>query len=133
MKCPVLLVHARGDEVVPIGHSLGLAAHLAGDATLVALAGGSHTSAQHDPAVHRLTAELATGSDGGGARLRHLTAARRPDHGRMHWTYLKNTSKARSSDSGSSWAPVVSSRQSFMWWLMRWVPTRSRADLTAAS
>jgi len=55
VKCPVLLVHARGDEVVPIGHSLGLAANLAGDATLVALAGGSHTSAQHDQAVHRLT------------------------------------------------------------------------------
>ena len=56
VRCPVLLVHARGDEVVPFGHSLDLAAHLAGDTTLVALAGGSHTSAQHDPAVHRLTA-----------------------------------------------------------------------------
>jgi dipeptidyl aminopeptidase/acylaminoacyl peptidase len=56
VKCPVLLVHARGDKVVPIGHSLELATHLIGGTTLVALAGGSHTSAQHDPAVHRLTA-----------------------------------------------------------------------------
>jgi dipeptidyl aminopeptidase/acylaminoacyl peptidase len=56
VKCPVLLVHARGDELVPFGHSLELAAHLPGDTTLVALAGGSHTSAQHDPEVHRLTA-----------------------------------------------------------------------------
>jgi hypothetical protein len=42
--------------VVPISHPLALAQHLKGDTTLVALAGGSHTSAQHDPAVHRLTA-----------------------------------------------------------------------------
>ncbi len=55
VRCPVLLVHARGDEVVPLTDSLALAEHLAGDATLLALAGGSHTSAQHDPAVHRLT------------------------------------------------------------------------------
>jgi dipeptidyl aminopeptidase/acylaminoacyl peptidase len=56
VRCPVLLVHARGDDVVPLSHSLALTQHLGGDATLVALAGGSHTSAQHDPAVHRLTA-----------------------------------------------------------------------------
>jgi uncharacterized protein len=56
VTCPVLLVHARNDEVVPLSHSLKLAEHLPGDTTLVALAGGSHTSAQHDPAVHRLTA-----------------------------------------------------------------------------
>jgi uncharacterized protein len=54
--CPVLLVHARGDAVVPFDHSLALARHLAGDTTLVALADGSHTSAQHDPAIHRQTA-----------------------------------------------------------------------------
>jgi dipeptidyl aminopeptidase/acylaminoacyl peptidase len=56
VRCPVLLIHARADEVVPFSHSLALAQHLGGDATLVALAGGSHTSAQHDPAIHRLTA-----------------------------------------------------------------------------
>jgi len=54
--CPVLLVHARGDEVVPFEHSLALTRRLAGDVTLLALAGGSHTSAQHDTAIHRLTA-----------------------------------------------------------------------------
>ncbi len=56
VRCPVLLVHARADSVVPFAHSLALARHLAGDATLLALAGGTHTSAQHDPAIHRLTA-----------------------------------------------------------------------------
>jgi dipeptidyl aminopeptidase/acylaminoacyl peptidase len=56
VRCPVLLVHARGDDVVPLASSLVLAEHLGGDTTLVALAGGSHTTAQHDPAIHRLTA-----------------------------------------------------------------------------
>lgn len=56
IRCPVLLIHARADPVVPFEHSLALARHLAGDATLLALAGGTHTSAQHDPAIHRLTA-----------------------------------------------------------------------------
>lgn len=55
VKCPILLVHARGDEVVPFERSQELARHLPGDTTLVALTGGSHTSAQHDPTVHRLT------------------------------------------------------------------------------
>lgn len=54
VTCPVLLVHARGDEVVPFDHSLRLTAALAGEATLLAQPGGSHTTAQHDPAVHRL-------------------------------------------------------------------------------
>jgi len=56
-RCPVLLVHARADEVVPFEHSLRLAAALAGSATLLALPGGSHTSAQHDPKVHRVTVD----------------------------------------------------------------------------
>lgn len=56
VRCPVLLVHARADSVVPFGHSLTLARRLGGNATLLALAGGTHTSAQHDPAIHRLTA-----------------------------------------------------------------------------
>lgn len=55
VSCPVLLVHARGDEVVPFAHSLLLAKHLRTDTTLIALEGGSHTSAQHDPDVHAHT------------------------------------------------------------------------------
>jgi dipeptidyl aminopeptidase/acylaminoacyl peptidase len=56
VRCPVLLIHAKADEVVPFEHSLALARNLAGDVTLLALSGGSHTSAQHDPRIHRLTA-----------------------------------------------------------------------------
>lgn len=55
ITCPVLLVHARGDEVVPVDHSLRLARHLGGDAALMISGGGSHTSAQHDPQTHSRT------------------------------------------------------------------------------
>lgn len=55
IRCPVLLIHARDDDVVPFGHSLRLMEALATEATLLALPGGSHTSAQHDPHVHRMT------------------------------------------------------------------------------
>ena len=55
VRCPVLLVHCRADPVVPFGHSVALAAGLAGDTTLLALAQGTHSSAQHDPVIHRLT------------------------------------------------------------------------------
>ncbi|MFH0914933.1 MAG: alpha/beta fold hydrolase [bacterium] len=63
VDCPVLLVHAREDEVVPFDHSVLLMEHLRTEKTLLALDGGTHTTAQHDPQVHRysmdwLAAEL---------------------------------------------------------------------------
>ena len=51
--CPVLLIHARADDVVPLGHSLALVRHLAGDATLLVLSEGGHSTAQHDPSMNR--------------------------------------------------------------------------------
>jgi uncharacterized protein len=48
---PVLLVHARGDEVVPLDRSLQIAARLEGPAEVVILPGGTHTSAQSSPEV----------------------------------------------------------------------------------
>jgi dipeptidyl aminopeptidase/acylaminoacyl peptidase len=56
VECPVMLVHARPDAQVPFAHSLLLARHLRGETTLLALQRGSHTSAQHDPAIHACTA-----------------------------------------------------------------------------
>ena len=56
VKCPVLLVHAREDEVVPFAHSLLLAGFLSTETVLLALQGGTHTTAQHDPQIHRYTA-----------------------------------------------------------------------------
>ncbi len=55
VECPVLLIHARADEVVPFTHTLLLAQSLAVDTTLLALAEGTHTTAQHDPEIHRCT------------------------------------------------------------------------------
>jgi dipeptidyl aminopeptidase/acylaminoacyl peptidase len=52
VTCPVMLVHARGDAVVPLAHSLRLTERLSGEIELVTLEGGSHSSAQHDPLVH---------------------------------------------------------------------------------
>ena len=52
IETPVLLVHARGDAVVPLENSLTLAAALAGPTDLVILAGGDHGSAQASPAIN---------------------------------------------------------------------------------
>ena len=52
VDCPVLLVHAREDDVVPFSHSVLLMEHLRTDKTPLALEGGTHTTAQHDPQIH---------------------------------------------------------------------------------
>ena len=46
----LLLVHAEGDDRVPIAHSRRLHAAAAGS-RLLAVPGGDHHSAQHDPAL----------------------------------------------------------------------------------
>jgi dipeptidyl aminopeptidase/acylaminoacyl peptidase len=56
IRCPTLLIHVRTDPVVPFSHSLALAQNLGGDLTLRVLARGTHTTAQHDPAIHAFTA-----------------------------------------------------------------------------
>jgi dipeptidyl aminopeptidase/acylaminoacyl peptidase len=56
VKCPVLLVHAREDDAVPLTHSLLLARCLSTETTLLALQGGTHTTAQHDPRIHSYSA-----------------------------------------------------------------------------
>ena len=78
IACPVLLVHARGDDVVPFSHSLLLTEHLTTETTLLALPGGSHTTAQHDPRVHSFTVRWL------GDAIKELTASGRP--GRTQWS-----------------------------------------------
>jgi alpha-beta hydrolase superfamily lysophospholipase len=49
MDIPVLLLHAEGDEIVPIAHSRELAKHLRHPSSrLIAVPGGHHRSIQHD-------------------------------------------------------------------------------------
>jgi len=50
--CPALLLHARGDPVVPLSVGLALAQHLAGPTEVVILPGGDHTSLQGSAAIH---------------------------------------------------------------------------------
>jgi pimeloyl-ACP methyl ester carboxylesterase len=50
LEIPVLLLHAEGDEVVPLELSRELAA-AAATAELVVVPGGDHRSVQHDPAL----------------------------------------------------------------------------------
>jgi uncharacterized protein len=48
LERPLLLLHAEGDESVPVAHSREIAAR-APDARLIAIPGGHHRSVQHDP------------------------------------------------------------------------------------
>ncbi|WP_320672471.1 alpha/beta hydrolase [Patulibacter defluvii] len=57
----LLLVHAAGDEVVPVAHSRALHAQSGGRSSLVVLPGGDHPSTGHDPAVVALGARFLRG------------------------------------------------------------------------
>lgn len=57
VRCPTFLIHTRADEVVPFTDTLMLVRNLRTNTTLLALQDGSHTSAQHDPRVHRRSIE----------------------------------------------------------------------------
>jgi uncharacterized protein len=48
---PLLLIHARGDESIPVSHSEELYARAAEPKRLLVLEGGDHRSAQHDAEV----------------------------------------------------------------------------------
>jgi pimeloyl-ACP methyl ester carboxylesterase len=53
LDIPLLLLHAEGDEVVPVEHSRALHVAAAGS-RLVAVPGGHHRSVQHDPELQAL-------------------------------------------------------------------------------
>jgi hypothetical protein len=49
LELPVLILHATGDEVVPVEHSRELASSLVGEGSrLIEIPGGHHRSIQHD-------------------------------------------------------------------------------------
>jgi alpha-beta hydrolase superfamily lysophospholipase len=49
LEVPLLLLHAEGDEVVPVEHSRELAKHVSDSRSrLIAIPGGHHRSIQHD-------------------------------------------------------------------------------------
>jgi uncharacterized protein len=49
---PVLLIHAEADEQIPVEHSRHLYQQAGEPRKLIALPGGHHRSAQHDPELH---------------------------------------------------------------------------------
>lgn len=50
LEMPLLLMHASGDEQVPVEHSQELAKHFSSDKSrLIVVPGGHHRSIQHDP------------------------------------------------------------------------------------
>jgi alpha-beta hydrolase superfamily lysophospholipase len=50
LSVPLLLLHAEGDETVPVQHSMELAQRaIHPDSRLIAVPGGHHRSVQHDP------------------------------------------------------------------------------------
>jgi uncharacterized protein len=54
LRVPLLLLHAEGDEIVPVEHSRALHVAAAGS-RLVAVPGGHHRSVQHDPELQALS------------------------------------------------------------------------------
>lgn len=56
VHCPVLLLHARGDAVVPLAHTLLLAEAFAGSVDIWIRPGGDHSSMQGSDDLHRAMA-----------------------------------------------------------------------------
>ena len=75
LEAPLLLLHAEGDEQVPVEHSRELARHMRSPASrLIAVPGGHHRSVQHDEelqavSVRFITRALDLPSGAAGARL----------------------------------------------------------------
>jgi pimeloyl-ACP methyl ester carboxylesterase len=69
LECPVLLLHAEGDETVPVEHSRELASCLRHPASrLIELPGGHHRSIQHDAELQAVSVRfLRRALLGGGA------------------------------------------------------------------
>jgi alpha-beta hydrolase superfamily lysophospholipase len=56
MTTPLLLLHAEGDERVPVEHSRELAEHTHNAASrLITVPGGHHRSVQHDPELRAIS------------------------------------------------------------------------------
>ena len=56
LEAPLLLLHAEGDEQVPVQHSRELAELMSGPGSrLIAVPGGHHRSVQHDPELQAVS------------------------------------------------------------------------------
>ena len=56
LEAPILIMHAEGDERVPVNHSRELAAFFSRpDSRLIVASGGHHRSVQHDPELQAVS------------------------------------------------------------------------------
>ena len=59
LEVPLLLLHAAGDEQVPVEHSRELATHFGSEGSrLVVVPGGHHRSIQHDPELQAVSVKF---------------------------------------------------------------------------
>jgi uncharacterized protein len=59
LSVPVLLLHAAGDEQVPVEHSRALAKHFrSAQSRLIVMPGGHHRSIQHDPELQAVSVKF---------------------------------------------------------------------------
>jgi alpha-beta hydrolase superfamily lysophospholipase len=63
LTVPLLLLHAAGDEVVPVQHSRELASRVRSEGSrLIVVPGGHHRSIQHDPELQAVSVKFIAGA-----------------------------------------------------------------------
>ena len=68
LRAPLLVLHAEGDEQVPVQHSRELAAHFGSEGSrLIVLPGGHHRSIQHDEELQAISLRFIGGALRGGS------------------------------------------------------------------
>jgi fermentation-respiration switch protein FrsA (DUF1100 family) len=71
LEIPVLLLHAEGDEQVPVGHSRELASRFRSpESRLITVPGGHHRSVQHDEELQAISLRFIERALGQGTGLR---------------------------------------------------------------
>jgi alpha-beta hydrolase superfamily lysophospholipase len=67
LSAPLLLLHAAGDEVVPVEFSRELSGHFRSDGSrLIVVPGGHHRSVQHDPELQAVSVKFIASALGAG-------------------------------------------------------------------
>jgi pimeloyl-ACP methyl ester carboxylesterase len=63
LEVPVLVLHAAGDEQVPVEHSLELIKHIRSEGSrLIVVPGGHHRSVQHDLELQAASVKFVLGA-----------------------------------------------------------------------
>jgi pimeloyl-ACP methyl ester carboxylesterase len=63
LTVPLLLLHAAGDELVPVEHSRELARRVRSEGSrLIVVPGGHHRSVQHDPELQAVSVKFILGA-----------------------------------------------------------------------